>query len=147
MFLVGRYLASEGLTRVVAARIGTARLVAVRAVNAMLLSTLINVSVNIGVLFAAVYGLHGRLGERQLVLVVATVYAASALHAAIKLILNAWWIADLTRYLWRHGVHGPKAWLHAQVRRQVDAHFVQAGLLRRVAYRLSGAPRPSELAE
>jgi hypothetical protein len=75
------------------------------------------------------------------------VYVASVLHGGIRVALNAWWIADLAGYLWRHGVRGPKAWVRAQVRRQVDAHFARLGWWRRFAYRFSGAPPPAQLAE
>jgi hypothetical protein len=116
-------------------------------VNEIFFSTLINVSVNVGVLLAAVYGLRERLPAQQLVLIVCSVYAASVLHAGVKLALNAWWIADLGRHLLRHGVHGPKAWVRERVAREVHAHFRHMGWLRRLVYPLSGAPRREELIE
>lgn len=146
-FFAARLLASEAVSRVLVAKLVTVRMAAVRAVNSMLLSTLVNVSVNVVVLLAAVYGLRGRLAERELVLVIATVYAASVLHAGIKFALNAWWIIDLTGFLCRHGVHGPKAWLRTQVQGQVEAYFTRMGTWRRFAYRISGAPRPTYLVE
>jgi hypothetical protein len=142
LYFVSRYALSETVTRLVTRR---QRHAAARTVNAIFVSTLIQVSVNVGVLFAAVYGLRGQVPFQQLVLIVCSVYAASVLHAVIKLALNAWWIVDLGRHLLRHGVYGPKEWLRARVAHEVHAHFERMGLFRRLAYRLSGAPRREEL--
>jgi hypothetical protein len=147
LFFAGRYALSGAVTRLVTRRLWTQRYAAVRAVNTILFSTLIDVSVNVSVLLAAVYGLRGHLPAQQLVLVVCSVYAASVLHAGVKLVLNAYWIGDLSRYLLLHGLRGPKAWLRAHVASEVHAHFRQMGLLKRLAYVLSGAPRCDELIE
>ncbi len=147
LFFAARYVVSEGASRALVQQLTLARHAAVRAVNEIFISTVVNVAVNIAVLMTAIYGLRDSLAETQLVLVVSTVYAASVLHAALKLTSNAWWIYDLARYLLRHGVHGPKAWLRFYVTREVRAHFQKMGPLRRLAYRFSSAPRPPDLVE
>lgn len=147
LFFAARYALTEGSTRILAQRLSAARHAAVRAVNGLFASTLVNVAVNVAALLLAVYGLRGRLPHEQLVLAISTVYAAGVLHAALKLATNAWWIAELGRYLLRHGIHGPKAWLRAHVAREVETHFRNMGALRRLAYRFSDAPRPRDLVE
>ena len=147
MFFAARYLLTEAGTRVLVRRLTTARHAAVRAVNALFASTVLNVSVNVVVLLMAVYALRGSLTTDQRVLVVTTVYAAGVLHAALKLLTNVYWIWELSRYLLRHGVHGPQVWLRSRITRDVGAHFRNMGMLRRIAYRFSGAPRPRDLIE
>lgn len=120
---------------------------AVRVVNEILTSTIFNVIVNITVFLVAIYGLRGYLREKQLVLVVSTVYAASVLHVGFKFALNAYWIYDLSRYLLRHGVHGPRAWLRSHVAREVHTRFQQMSWLKHLAYKFSGAPRAEDLIE
>jgi hypothetical protein len=146
-FFVARFFVAEGVSRALVQRLAQARSTAVRAVNRTFASTVLNVSVNVTVLLAAVYGFRDRLPAGELVLVISTVYATSVLHAALKLVTNGYWIYDLSRHLLHHGVHGPKAWLRSQVAREVQADFQQMGVLRRLAYRFSGAPRPGDLVE
>lgn len=145
LFFISRYALSATVTNLVTRQFRTQRHAAVRTVNAIFLSTLINVGVNVGVLLAAVYGLRGHLPAQQLVLIVCSVYAASVLHTGVKLTLNAYWILDLGRHLLRYGVYGPKAWLRARVAHEVHTHFGQMALLKRLAYRLSGAPPREQL--
>ena len=147
LFLVARYFVAEGASHALAQRLAQARSSAARAVNKVFVSTLLNVSVNVAVLLAAVYGLRGRLSTAELMLAVTTVYAASVLHAALKLVTNGYWIYDLSRHMLRHGMHGPKAWLRSHVALEVKSEFQRMGMLRRLVYRLSGAPRPHELIE
>lgn len=147
LFFAARFVLTEGSTRVLTKRLAMARHAAVRAVNELFTATVVNVTVNVAVLLVAVYGLRGRLPHSQLVLLISTVYAASVLHAAFKLIANSYWIYELSRYLLRHGVHGPKAWLRSHVAREVQTHFRNMGALRRFAYRFSDAPRPQDLIE
>jgi hypothetical protein len=145
LFLVSRVVLSTSVTRLFTSRLLAQRQSAVRAVNAILLSTIAEVSLNVGVLLAAVYGLRHHLSMSQLVLVVCSVYAATVLHTVLKLVLNAYWLIDLVTYLLRHGLYGPKTWLRAHVTRQVEAHFRQMGIMKKFAYRLSGAPPREEL--
>jgi hypothetical protein len=147
LFVAARYVVAEGTTRVFAHQLARARHAAVRAVNEIFISTVVSVVINVSVLLVAIHGLRDRLPGTQLVLVISTVYAASVLHAALKLAANAYWISELSRYLLRHGVHGPKAWLRFYVARTVQTRFQQMGALRRLAYRFSGAPRPIDLIE
>ena len=147
LFFAVRYVIAQGASRLIAERITQARGAALRVVNEIFLSTTLNVIVNIGVLLVAIHGLGGRLPEKQLVLVVSTVYAASVLHVGFKFALNAYWIYDVSRYLLRHGVHGPRAWVRSHVAREVHARFQRMGWLKRLAYAFSGAPRKEDLVE
>jgi len=147
LFFAVRYAIAQGASRLIAERITQARSAALRVVNEIFLSTTLNVIVNIGALLGAIYGLHGRLPERELVLVVSTVYAASVLHVGLKFALNAYWIYDVSCYLLRHGVHGPRAWVRSHVAREVHRRFQQMGWLKRLAYAFSGAPRKEDLVE
>jgi hypothetical protein len=147
LFLATRYLITDGMSRAVTRRLTHARSMAVRAVNGIFVSTLVNVTVNIAVLLVAIHGLRDRLTAGQLVLAVTTVYAASVLHATLKFITNGYWIYDLGRHLLRHGLHGPKAWLRAQIAGEVRTYFSRMGVFRRLVYRLSNAPRPDQLVE
>jgi hypothetical protein len=144
MFFVLRYTVAEGVSRFMA---GRQRNAALRVVNGIFTSTIVNVTINVTAFLVAIYGLRGYLPQKQLVLAVSTVYVASVLHVGFKFALNAWWICDLSRYLLRHGVHGPKAWLRAHVAQEVQARFQQMGLLTRVIYLLSGAPAKADLIE
>lgn len=147
LIFASRYALSGAVTHFVTRQLWTRRHAAVRTVNAILLSTIVDVGVNVGLLLGAVYGLRGHLPAQQLVFIVCSVYAASVVHAGVKLALNAYWIMDVSRFLLRHGVYGPKAWLRARVAREVDAHFRHMSLLKRLGYRLSGAPGRAELIE
>lgn len=147
LFFAVRYAIAQGASRLMAERITQARSAALRVVNEIFMSTVLNVIVNITVLLLAVFGLRGRLPEPELVLVVSTVYAASVLHVGFKFALNAYWIYDLSRYLLRHGMRGPRAWVRSQVAREVHARFQQMGRLRRLAYVFFGAPRKEDLIE
>jgi hypothetical protein len=147
LFLATRLVVSECAARALARRLTRARQAAVRVINGMLASTLVNVGVNVCALLAATEGLRHRLPQDQLVLVVASVYAASVLHAGLKLVSSASSICELSRCLLQHGVHGPRQYLRSHVAREIHAHFQAMGLWRRLAYRLSGAPHPSDLVE
>jgi hypothetical protein len=147
LLFAARHALAEGSARVLSGRLAMARHAAVRAVNELLVSTAVNVGVNVALLLLAVYGLRGRLPPEQVVLAVASVYATSVLHAALKLVTNGYWIYELARYLLRHGWHGPRAWLRAHVAREVESHFRGMGALRRLAYRFSGAPPARDLVE
>lgn len=147
LFLVLRSAMSEGISRMMGKRLTQQRNAAVRVINEILTSTIFNVIVNITVLLVAIYGLKGHLREKSQVLAVSTVYAASVLHVGIKFALNAWWIYDLSRYLLRHGVHGPREWLRSHVALEVQARFQQMGWLARMAYNFSGVPKKEDLIE
>ncbi len=147
LFFAVRYVISKGVSRLMAERLMQQRNAAVRVVNEILTSTIFNVIVNIIVFLVAIYSLRGHLGEKQLVLVISTVYAASVLHASFKFVFNAYWIYDLSWYLLRHGVHGLRAWLRSHVAREVHTRFLQMGWLKRLAYKFSGAPREEDLIE
>jgi hypothetical protein len=146
-FFAARLLLTETAARLLTRKLTGARHAAVHAVNELFATSVLNVSVNVAVLLVTVYGLRGRLAHDQLVLVISTVYAASVLHAGLKLLTNGYWIWELSRFLLRHGIHGPKAWLRARITRDVEAHFQNMGVWRRIVYRFSDAPRPRDLVE
>jgi len=145
LFLIFRHLVTRRVSRVLVERIAHGRSAALRVVNEIFLSTLLNATVNISVFMVAAYGLRGRLPHAELVLVISTVYAASVLHVVIKFARNAWWFYDISRYVLRHGVHGPRAWLRSHVAREVQGRFERMGWLKRLAYAVSGAPKKSDL--
>jgi len=93
---------SEGFSRLMSKQLMQQRNAAVRVVNDIFMSTIFNVIVNIIVFLMAIYALRGHLREKQQVLVISTVYAASGLHVGFKFALNSYWIYDLSRYLLRH---------------------------------------------
>jgi len=147
LFFAVRHAIAQGVSRLMAERITQVRSAALRVVNEIFMSTILNVIVNVAVLLVAVYGLRGRLPGKELVLVVSTVYAASVLHVGFKFALNAYWIYDISRYLLRHGVRGPRAWVRSHVAREVHARFQQMGRLKRLVHAFSGAPRKEDLIE
>ncbi len=147
MYFFARYAMCESFSRLMASRLAHHRHAAVSVINEIFTSTVINVTVNVVVFLAAFYGLRGHLPHKQLVLVITTVYAGSVLHVLIKCVLNAYWIYDVSRYLLRHGIYGPRAWLRSHIAGEVHARFRQMGFLKRTAYALSGAPKEADLIE
>jgi hypothetical protein len=95
----------------------------------------------------AIYGFHNVLTDKQLVLLVSTVYAGTVLHVIFKFLVNSYWIYEMSRYVARHGINGPKAWLRSHVERDIHARFLQMTWLSRMAYRFSGAPNQHQLIE
>jgi len=147
MYFIARYAMCQSVTRLMAQRLAHQRHAAVRIINEIFTSTIINVTVNVVIFLVAVYGLRSHLPHKQLVLVITTVYAGSVLHVVIKCMLNAYWIYDISRYLLRHGIYGPRAWLHSHIAGEVHARFRRMGFLGRLVYGLTGAPREAELIE
>src|SRR5574341_671239 len=133
LFFVVRYAISEGVSGLIAERLLQQRNAAVRVVNKIFTSTIFNVAVNVTVFLVAIYSLRDYLGEKRLVFVISMVYAASVLHASFKFARNAYWVYDVSLYIWRHGVHGPRAWLRSHVAGEVHARFQQMGWLKRLA--------------
>lgn len=147
LFLAFRHLVTRGVSRAIVERITHVRSAALRVVNEIFLSTILNATMNIAVFMVAVYALRGHLPQRELVLVISTVYAASVLNVCIKFVRNSYWFFDISRYVMRHGVHGPRAWLRSHVAREVQGRFDRMGWFKRLAYAFSGAPKKSELIE
>lgn len=145
IYFIARYAMCTSVSRLMAQRLAHQRHAAVRVINEIFTSTIINVTVNVVVFLVAIYGLRGHLPHKQLVLVITTVYAGSVLHVVIKCMLNAYWIYDISRYLLRHGIYGPRAWLHSRIASEVHARFRRMGFLGRLAYRLTGAPGETDL--
>lgn len=147
LFLAFRHLVTRGVSYAIVERITHVRSTALRVVNEIFLSTILNATMNIAVFMVAVYGLRGRLPHPDLVLVISSVYAASVLHVCIKFVRNAYWFSDIFRYVMRHGVHGPRAWLRSYVAREVEGRFDRMGWFQRLAYTFSGAPKKSDVIE
>lgn len=147
LFFAARYFITESCVHILAQRVAIARHAAVRVINGLLVSTVLNMAINIVVLLVVIFGLRNRMPLDQRVLVISTVYAGSVLHTMLKVAANGYWLLEFARYLVRHGMYGPKAWLRMHVAREVHAHFREMGPLRRIAYRFSGAPRPQDLVE